>query len=98
MKLTELEPRWLTPDVFIFRSPSGCGDWLSCKRSLLPQQHKFFYEKCPALIGQAIVGTVTDMCWNFEAGCDFNTITVTPSIDASASGNWHGFITNGVIC
>jgi hypothetical protein len=28
---------------------------------------------------------------------DFRHMTVTPSIDASASGHWHGFITNGEI-
>jgi len=26
-----------------------------------------------------------------------DNISVTPSIDASASGHWHGFITNGEI-
>jgi len=30
-------------------------------------------------------------------GDDFSTMTVTPSVDASASGHWHGFITNGAI-
>ncbi len=28
---------------------------------------------------------------------DFNTMSITPSIDASASGHWHGFVTNGDI-
>lgn len=27
----------------------------------------------------------------------FESLTVTPSIDGSAGGNWHGFITNGEI-
>ena len=27
----------------------------------------------------------------------FETMTVTPSLDGSAAGNWHGFITNGEI-
>lgn len=97
MKLTELSPRWLTPDVFIFKSPSGSGDWLSCKRAPLPRQHEFFYEHCPDLIGQSIVGTNPEMLWQFEPGADFATLTVTPSIDHSASGNWHGWITNGEI-
>jgi hypothetical protein len=35
-------------------------------------------------------------CWIFS-GSDFETLSVTPSIDASKSGCWHGFITNGVI-
>ena len=97
MKLIDLQPRWLSPDVFIFKSPVGHGDWLSCKRSPLPRQHEFFYRMCPDLVGQSIVGTKADFCWNFQPGAPFETLTVTPSIDASASGNWHGFITNGEI-
>jgi hypothetical protein len=27
----------------------------------------------------------------------FGSVSVTPSIDASLSGHWHGFITNGEI-
>lgn len=96
MKLTELEPRWLTPDLFIFRNPTGGKDWLSCKRAPVPNQYKFFYEQCPDLVGQTIVGT-DDVCWDFPAGGDFATLRVKPSIDASASGNWHGNITNGEI-
>ena len=38
---------------------------------------------------------ITPMCWEFIANGDFNTLTVTPSIDASASGNWYGFISEG---
>ena len=32
-----------------------------------------------------------------RSGDDFETLSVQPSIDASASGHWHGFITNGNI-
>lgn len=38
--------------------------------------------------------------WTISGGIAsavFDTMTVTPSLDASASGNWHGFITNGEI-
>lgn len=31
------------------------------------------------------------------AAASFETITVTPSLDGSAGGNWHGFVTNGEI-
>lgn len=97
MRLTDLQPRWLTPDVFIFKSPAGHGDWLSCKRAPIPNQNKFFYEQCPELVGQSIVGTLEHALWNFAPGASFDTLTVTPSIDGSASGNWHGHITNGNI-
>jgi hypothetical protein len=29
------------------------------------------------------------------SGTDFNDISLSPSVDASASGHWHGFIVNG---
>jgi hypothetical protein len=32
-----------------------------------------------------------------RAGDTFETLTLTPSIDASAHGHWHGFITCGTI-
>jgi len=32
-----------------------------------------------------------------RAGESFETLTLTPSIDASESGHWHGFITNGEV-
>jgi len=38
--------------------------------------------------------------WTIEGGIDnasFENISVTPSIDGSAGGNWHGHITNGEI-
>jgi hypothetical protein len=38
--------------------------------------------------------------WTVEGGIEnasFETISVTPSIDGSAGGNWHGYVTNGEI-
>jgi hypothetical protein len=38
--------------------------------------------------------------WQIAGGidaADFATLTVTPSLDGSAGGNWHGHITNGQI-
>lgn len=32
-----------------------------------------------------------------RAGDDFASISITPSIDASRAGHWHGFVTNGAI-
>lgn len=33
--------------------------------------------------------------WAADINGDFATLTVTPSVDASPSGHWHGFITDG---
>lgn len=98
MKLTDLEPQWLSPDMFIFRNPTGGKDWLTCKRVPMTtrEQYELIYKQYPKYLGQVVVTTVPEIAWAFE-GNDFNTLTVRPSIDASASGNWHGFLTNGEI-
>jgi hypothetical protein len=98
MKLTDLDPQWITPDLFMFRSPTGHGNWLTCKRIVMTgrEQMDVLWPKDGCRKGWPIVPTVPEMAWKFE-GNDFETMTVTPSIDASASGNWHGFITAGAI-
>lgn len=95
MRLTALEPEWITPDMFIFKSPSGHGDWLTCKIVQLSfkEQYDLIY---PRFKGKIVVQTKEDMAWTFT-GNNFNELSVFPSIDASASGNWHGFITQGEI-
>jgi hypothetical protein len=35
--------------------------------------------------------------WHAEGDTSFETLTLTPSVDASSCGHWHGFITNGEI-
>lgn len=34
--------------------------------------------------------------WTMQ-GDGFENLTLTPSVDASAEGHWHGFVTNGAI-
>jgi hypothetical protein len=98
MKLTDLSPRWVTPDLFIFKNPTGGECWLSCKRVEMPirEQMELCYRAHPDMKGTSIVPMKADFAWSFT-GNNFETMTVTPSIDASSSGNWHGFITNGEI-
>lgn len=44
----------------------------------------------------AVVPCSAGLAWN-RTGDTFDNLTLTPSLDASASGHWHGFITNGAI-
>lgn len=70
---------------------------LSCKRlviSVRDQMYIFMDIWGPG--HQPIVPCKADMCWKFT-GTSFADMTVHPSLDASASGNWHGFIQNGMI-
>jgi hypothetical protein len=32
-----------------------------------------------------------------ESGDDFDALSLTPSVDASAGGHWHGFVTKGEV-
>lgn len=103
MKLVDLEPQWLERDGwrfgFIFRSPTN-GDWLqSCFTEPTPRREQF------ALLAATGRGTHVQPCnpsakWTIAGGiasAAFETMTVTPSLDGSAGGLWHGFITNGEI-
>lgn len=35
--------------------------------------------------------------WTIASGDSFQNLSLTPSVDASQHGHWHGFITNGEI-
>lgn len=99
--------------AFMFRNPTGPDhrgrtDWLTCfcvpiesvfpDRWVLLDQLEADLEAAdlkPSDSGH-IVLVLEGVAWKWE-GDSFENLTVTPSIDASASGNWHGFITNGEI-
>jgi hypothetical protein len=42
-------------------------------------------------------GCTRSCAWTAHGALDFASLTVTPSLDGSAGGLWHGFITNGQI-
>jgi hypothetical protein len=48
-----------------------------------------FFQACNQSSGWKIAGGIEN--------ASFETMSVTPSIDGSAGGLWHGFITNGLI-
>lgn len=98
MRLIDLEPRWLSPDLFIFRNPTGGKDLLTCKISPMGflEQHRLIYTDHPEYKGRTVVMTAAPMAWTINTR-DFSEMTVHPSIDCSLSGNWHGFIQNGAI-
>lgn len=96
MKLTELDPRWLGENMFTFLCPHCKGIRLSCKNVVMSNDDQYeLFEKEFGENWNMIMVPCDDKCaWTFS-GKDFNTISVTPSLDASKSGHWHGFITNG---
>lgn len=109
MRLTELAPRWFGVDgrrlgvtflcphcrevrlAVAFANPADGGEPIPVVtdtgmphviRELMFEAHEF--EVPPGFL------------WTRE-GADFETLSLTPSVDASASGHWHGFVKNGEI-
>ncbi len=100
MKLTDLQPRWLNEHMFVFRCPHCRTKWLSCKSVAMGNREQIDVLRAALLYPTGphygAVTTKNETAWNIS-GRDFETMTVTPSIDASPSGCWHGFIKNGEI-
>ena len=100
MRLIELEPRWLSyggnPNaVLLFRCPCCREMWLTCTAVALATRDQFeiLRTQFPGNGGQVV--TCKMLAWQMAGVPDFDSLTVTPSIDASASGHWHGSISNG---
>lgn len=97
MKLAELSPRWIYKrKVFAFICPHCRKVWLTCKRVVMPspKQWAIFADEFDC---EVVVGCKPDVAWKFKGDEEFTTISVTPSLDASPAGHWHGHITNGEI-
>lgn len=104
MKLLDLDPQWLVKDGrrvgFTFLSPTG-------KRGPIHWRQSCFVASPPsreqwALFGEDanVQGCKPGVEWSIAGDIEnasFETLSVTPSIDGSAGGQWHGFITNGEI-
>lgn len=101
MKLIELDPRWFEFNDqragFTFLCPHCRVTRLACKTIPIAvrDQCVIFAREFPGNGGD-VVPAKQDFAWTIT-GIDLHTLTVTPSIDASASGHWHGNITNGLI-
>lgn len=100
MRLTDLSPRWVgygdnDKAALIFKCPHCQDIWLTCTFQPIKMSHqlKIFQPEGTASHGQ-VVPSKQNFAWG-RRGDDFETLSVTPSVDASASGHWHGFITNG---
>ena len=108
MRLLDLSPQWVrSGQLFIFECPhcvSGGAPqplWLSVKNVVMTvhEQFELFAAHNKAnldLDGFTVAPCRKGFCWTIN-GSAFESMSVTPSLDASAAGHWHGFITNGEI-
>jgi hypothetical protein len=103
MKLTDLSPCWIHENVFAFKCPCALCQakdadamWLCCKNAAMESrsQYELFEQTFGDDWNQIVVPMNESFAWTIS-GRDFATMSVSPSIDASASGHWHGHITNG---
>lgn len=108
MRLVDLMPRWLSPNVFAFLCPHCRAVFLTCKNVVMDtwEQRETVWRGLLCWNGNAayppaypvdVVLCKPEMAWTFPSGAAFESMTVTPSLDASASGHWHGFLTAGDI-
>lgn len=100
MRLLDLEPRWLSENVFAFLCPHCHKVRLTCKNVVMlnKDQRELVVAANLEPTGPryGVVLMKEDCAWKWDT-TNFETMSVTPSIDASASGHWHGFITKGEI-
>lgn len=107
MKLTELEPRWFS----VQDSTGIAGISFLCPHCRQARLGVRIAHAAPHIIsvGQdeeithfpagAQVWQITGNAPTFDSENHggFENVSLFPSVDASASGHWHGFITNGEV-
>lgn len=92
VRLIDLNPRWVTSAGrtgagLSFDCPGTC-----CATAAVRQRMQVLFRN-PMDGGDPSVG---EPRWN-RSGSTFDDLTLTPSIDASASGHFHGWISNGEV-
>lgn len=111
MKLIDLSPRWIHPNIFAFKCPHCQVAILTCKTIEMDifDQIDIFVKYFGEENGMTIVPTQPECKWRLTWSTEppsiaslimppeFLTMTVKPSINAEASGHWHGWITDGMI-
>lgn len=101
MKLTELEPRWaMDADIVIGdrvvhdEDRHGMGVTFLCPHCRSTRLGVFFRNPVDGKLPSDDYDALH--LWQ-RTGDTFETLTLSPSVDASAHGHWHGFIKNGEI-
>ena len=84
MRLVELSPRW------VVKEGRRVGVSFLCPHCKDDRLHVFFAN--PADGGPPAGHPAWD-----RTGASFDEMTLRPSLDASSSGHWHGFLTRGEV-
>lgn len=112
MRLVDLDPRWIEKDGvkvgFVFKSPTpymrsdGTPNpqpyWQSCFFQPTPTDiQRDIFEEMFGDDDFLVQGCFQECAWAVHGEMSFDTLTVSPSLDGSRGGLWHGFIQNGCI-
>jgi hypothetical protein len=96
MRLSDLDPRWYTG---LTGQPRAGITFLCphCRETRLAVGvHADGANMDPEPDNDRSFGTPAHV-WAMTGGDSWETLSLSPSVDASKSGHWHGFITNGEI-
>lgn len=105
MKLTELEPKWISLHGWASESIFRVGLTFRCPHCMIGKRGETGYLGVyfanpidpDNLLGTGMsFGKLAANLWQ-RTGDSFDNLTLTPSIDVSQHGHWHGYITNGEI-
>jgi len=98
MRLVELNPRWFVLET----DGQRVGLTFDCPHCRETRLGIVFHRRGHEAIDDVYIrahhgGNPNEHIWDLQSEGDFDTLTLFPSIDASATGHWHGFISAGEI-
>ena len=96
MKLVDLDPRWFVlqeggPRVGLSFLCPHC----QLERIAVPFHHEGREAMEDGYILARHGANDRGHIWTLSGADAFESLSLSPSIDASSSGHWHGFVTNG---
>jgi hypothetical protein len=95
MKLVDLNPRWYVLED----GGPRVGLTFLCPHCRTTRLGVSFHHAGREAVEDEYIhahSSATEHIWQ-EDGESFDKVSLFPSVDASASGHWHGFVTNGEV-
>lgn len=93
MKLADLNPEW---DDREWEGRSGVGLWFDCPTCPAGVRIRLHIWFANPVDGGAPKAPDPQHGW-VRSGTSLDALSITPSVDCSQCGHWHGFITNGQV-
>jgi Family of unknown function (DUF6527) len=95
MMLVDLAPRWYALEA----GGPRVGFTFDCPHCRFQRLGVLFVHEGHEAIEEWYIRAQHDQghLWTLNGQDDFGTLTLTPSVDASASGHWHGWLTRGMV-